>query len=424
MTVANTSSRKTFTGDGVTTSFATSPVVFFETSNLVVSVVTTATGAATTLTENTHYTVSGGDGSTGTVDLSGGSAPYGAPSAAQTLVIVRDLPLTQSADPDNGDNSDAEVIEEAADRLTMMVQQLQRQIDGAFRLADTDVSGADATIPTPAASKLIGWDDAGTALQNYAAADIDLALVSAFAETLLDDTTAAAARTTLGAASTATATISAAGLIELATQAEIDAGTDTDRAVAPFRLTSWTPATATIDTANDLLIVRDATDSKIKKMAWPSILTQAPYARLEDQKSSGTHGGGAAATSWNTRTLNTEAEDAGGIVTLAANQFTLAAGTYHIRAEAQAMAVAGHQLRLRNITDSSTPILGASQYADGASVHNSLATLSGNLTIAASKVFELQHWTGSANAGDGLGVASSATGANEVYARVEIWRLA
>lgn len=205
MTVANESSRKTFTGDAVTTSFATSPVVFFETSNLVVSVVTTATGAATTLTENTHYTVTGGDGSTGTVNLAGGSAPYGAPSAAQTLVIVRDLPLTQSADPDNGDSSDAEVIEEAADRLTMMAQQLQRQLDGAFRLADTDVSGADATIPTPVASRLIGWNGTATALQNYAAADIDLALVSAFAQTLLDDTDAAEARTTLAAAGTGAA---------------------------------------------------------------------------------------------------------------------------------------------------------------------------------------------------------------------------
>ena len=205
MTVANESSRKTFTGDGVTTSFATSPVVFFETSNLVVSVVTTATGAATTLTEDTHYTVSGGDGSTGTVSLAGGSSPYGAPSALQTLVIVRDLPLTQSADPDNGDSSDAEVIEEVADRLTMMSQQLQRQLDGAFRLADTDVSGADATIPTPVASRLIGWNSDADALQNYAAADIDLALVSAFAETILDDSTAAEARTTLGAAATGSA---------------------------------------------------------------------------------------------------------------------------------------------------------------------------------------------------------------------------
>lgn len=49
--------------------------------------------------------------------------------------------------------------------------------------------------------------------------------VSGFAASLLDDADAAAARTTLGAASTALASTSAAGLVELATDAEAVAGT-------------------------------------------------------------------------------------------------------------------------------------------------------------------------------------------------------
>ena len=122
MTVSSTTSRKAYTGDGLTTSFATSPVVFFDTSDLVVYVVTTATGASTTLTENTHYTVSGGSGSTGTVSLAGGSSPYGAPSAAQTLVIARQVPATQGSNFVNNDPNDAEVVEDALDRLTMIAQ--------------------------------------------------------------------------------------------------------------------------------------------------------------------------------------------------------------------------------------------------------------------------------------------------------------
>ena len=52
MTVSSTTNRKAFTGDAVTTSFGTSPVVFFETSELVVQAVVTATGVTTTLVEN------------------------------------------------------------------------------------------------------------------------------------------------------------------------------------------------------------------------------------------------------------------------------------------------------------------------------------------------------------------------------------
>jgi hypothetical protein len=165
-----------------------------------VYVVVTATGAATLLTENTHYTVSGGDGSTGTVSLAGGSAPYGAPTALQKVVIVRNIDLLQETDFVNNEATDAEVAEDALDKLTMIAQQLDARIDLSFALAESDVSGASTVIPTPEASTLVGWNSAGTALQNYAASALSTALTTPFTLTLLDDTTAAAARTTLGAA--------------------------------------------------------------------------------------------------------------------------------------------------------------------------------------------------------------------------------
>ena len=197
MTVSSSLNRKAYTGDGVTTSFSTSPVVFYDSDELDVYVVTTATGASTTLTENTHYTVSGGSGSTGTVSLAGGSSPYGAPSASQTLVIVRTLDLVQEFDPQNNDGSDADNIERAFDKLTMMAQQNAAAIARAFKLADSDVSGASTEVPTPSASKLIGWNSAGTALENKAAADVDLTIVTAYIQTLLDDADAATAQATL-----------------------------------------------------------------------------------------------------------------------------------------------------------------------------------------------------------------------------------
>ena len=202
MTVASTTSRKTFTGNGSTTSFATTPIVFFATGDLTVYVVTTATGASETLTENTHYTVSGGDGAVGTVDLTGGSLPYGAPASTKTLVIVRELDLVQEADPENNDGSDADVAEDVYDKLTMMLQQLSAKIARTLGLADSDVSGASVVLPTPAADKLLGWNGAGTAITNYAQSSITASIVpTAYMETLLDDGTAEAARATLGVVS-------------------------------------------------------------------------------------------------------------------------------------------------------------------------------------------------------------------------------
>jgi hypothetical protein len=194
MTVSSELNRKEYTGDGSTTAFATSPVVFFDAADLKVYTVVTATGVATLKTITTHYTVSGGSGSTGTVTM------LTAPASTETLVIVRDVAATQSSDFVNNDINDAETLEDALDRLTMLAQQNAAAVARSVRLADSDVTGASVELPTPAGSKLLGWNSAGTALQNYAEGDIapDIA-VSAFMETVLDDSTAAIARTTLGA---------------------------------------------------------------------------------------------------------------------------------------------------------------------------------------------------------------------------------
>lgn len=165
MTVSSTTNRKEYTGNGATVEFAISPIIIFDTSDLEVYVVTTATGAATPLTENTDYTVTTPVpfNGTATVDLSGGANPYGAPSALQKLVIVRNLPLTQETDFVQNDSSDAEVAEDALDYLTMVTQQLSARVDRSFRLSDSDVSGADLILPEVGdrADKYLSFDSSG-----------------------------------------------------------------------------------------------------------------------------------------------------------------------------------------------------------------------------------------------------------------------
>jgi hypothetical protein len=145
------------------------------------------------------------------------------------------------------------------------------------------------------------------------------------------------------------------------------------------------------------------------------------YALLQDQKTSGTNGGTATSGSWQTRTLNTEVVDANGIVSLSANQFTLEAGTYRIRAQAPAYIVSTHQVRIQNVTDATTPLLGTSEYDAAVSVQTTSVAV-GEFTITGTKTFELQHRVGTTGASNGFGVATSF--GTEVYGQVEIWKVA
>ena len=72
------------------------------------------------------------------------------------------------------------------------------------------------------------------------------------------------------------------------------------------------------------------------------------YVLVQDQKSSGTEGGGCTAGTWKTRDLNTEVADTASIASLASNQITLSAGTYRVRANAPGFHVDRHKARLQD----------------------------------------------------------------------------
>ncbi len=141
---------------------------------------------------------------------------------------------------------------------------------------------------------------------------------------------------------------------------------------------------------------------------------------FQDQKANGTHGGASSAATWNTRTLNTEVSNTISGASLASSQITLPAGSYRMWATAPAYTVSKSRLRLRNITDTTTTLSGGNSTDEGTNLSQTY-TLQGRFTIAAQKTFELQHYTASAVATFGLGVACS-TGESEIYADVMIWK--
>jgi hypothetical protein len=151
-----------------------------------------------------------------------------------------------------------------------------------------------------------------------------------------------------------------------------------------------------------------------------------PYAPriayLKDVKASGNAGGTFTSGSYQTRTLNTLEGDAS-FVGLAANQFTLQAGTYHIEVSAPAGFVNGHKAKLRNITDSSDTLMGSTEY--DSTVDNYTQTRSrvdGTFSITTTKTFEIQHRCETTKATDGFG-ASQTFGDNNVFTVVKLTKV-
>ena len=146
------------------------------------------------------------------------------------------------------------------------------------------------------------------------------------------------------------------------------------------------------------------------------------YAIIADQKANGTESGTFTSGDWRTRDLNTELRDIDGIVSISSNQFTLAAGSYLVKASAPGKRVNIHQIRLQNITDSTTVEYGTCEQAYGGSSYIvTRSFLSAQFTISASKVFEIQHRcdTTASNTGFGQDVTF---GNVEVYTLVEIYK--
>ena len=147
MTVLGTDSRVSFNCSGATIYPLGSGFLFFDAADLVV-VRVDSLGVETTLALTTDYTVSGGDGATGSVTT---VATY----TDGQLVIYRELEAKQTYDALIGDGFNTDSFENTLDRVVMLIQQVLRKITGAMRLGDSDTSGADLELPAPEANK--GW---------------------------------------------------------------------------------------------------------------------------------------------------------------------------------------------------------------------------------------------------------------------------
>lgn len=139
MTVSSSVNKVSYAGNGSTTVFSVG-FYFFVDSDLLV-VLRDSDGIETIKTLTTDYTV------TGAGNPAGGSITMNvAPASGETLVIAREVPLTQQTDYLANDPFPAETHERALDKLTMAVQQIQEQVDRSAKLPISDPASADSLV--------------------------------------------------------------------------------------------------------------------------------------------------------------------------------------------------------------------------------------------------------------------------------------
>jgi len=166
-TVPSDASRVGYSTNGSTTVFSI-PFVFFDNTDLQVILVNNTTAVETTLTLTTNYTVTGGNGSTGSLTT---VSTY---ASGSTLVIQREVPYTQEIDYQANDGFPADVNEEGLDRATMQVQQVRRRARQTPQLPATyDPESGDITFPMPVAGQVLVGNGGETGWNSVPLADID-----------------------------------------------------------------------------------------------------------------------------------------------------------------------------------------------------------------------------------------------------------
>lgn len=162
-----------YAGDDSTTEFAIG-FIFWDNSDIRALKRVTATGVETALTLGTHYTLAGGDGSTGTLTTTGGNTI----ATGETLTIKSARSDTQPTSLPLGGEFPSTAVERALDQAVRLIQQRATELDRVLKFSETSPD-SEVTFPdvTGNASKTIRVNGAGTGLEAVTPTDGgDLAL--------------------------------------------------------------------------------------------------------------------------------------------------------------------------------------------------------------------------------------------------------
>ena len=185
-----------------------------------------------------------------------------------------------------------------------------------------------------------------------------------------------------------------------------------------------TPLILTVGGTNGHVLTVDSGEATGLKWAAGGSGSTADSVKVSDTKAYDAGGGTFTQDAWRTRDINTEDSDASGICSISSNQITLAAGTYICQIKCPAYKVDKHFSKLQNITDGAIELRGTAEKAAALDTTSSSSVIVGKFTIAAQKIFEVQHFCGTTAATYGFGFYTNVASADSVYTVAEFWRVA
>lgn len=146
MTLTSTSVTDSYNGDGATTAFPVT-YIFWDKDDLKV-ILRDVNGAETTWVRGTQYTVTGGDGSTGTVNVETSPTDY-TPASGEKLIIKSNRSDTQDTSLPNGGAFPSSSVEEQLDKNVRLIQQRSEELSRSIKFSETspdsDISFPDIT---------------------------------------------------------------------------------------------------------------------------------------------------------------------------------------------------------------------------------------------------------------------------------------
>ena len=157
MTVSSTNTKNSYSGNGSTTVFAYTFKIFDD-DDITVILRTDATGGETVQTKTTDYTVSG------VGNAGGGNITFGtAPASGITVVLIRETAQTQTTDYTPNDPFPAASHEDALDKLTLIVQDQQEELDRSIKVSRTNtITSPEFTVgATDRANRIFAFDSNG-----------------------------------------------------------------------------------------------------------------------------------------------------------------------------------------------------------------------------------------------------------------------
>lgn len=194
MPISNNIPRNQYVASTDQTVFTYTFQIFDEDDLDVYTATTDAISDAVLLTVNADYTVSGvGVGTGGAVTLLTEAI------AGNIITIIRNVENARQTDYQQSGNFGADTVDEDFDRLWAKSQEYEQTFLTTFRLSATATSTPDLAVPTPIADQIIGWNGAGTGLENKILADFgQVSLPIPITSGGTGGITAPAARTNLG----------------------------------------------------------------------------------------------------------------------------------------------------------------------------------------------------------------------------------